>query len=134
MYFPSKKDIWMSSIHFFAAFILIVLPARSENFSILLIITLIIPGLISLFVWLRTGYKIINEKIIIIYGPMKFKVNIHDIQRLHYIKSPFVGPALSVDRIGLTHSKSKFVTISPKDKERFIKELLKINSNIVIDK
>ncbi|MHA7136629.1 PH domain-containing protein [Rossellomorea arthrocnemi] len=124
----------MSMIHFSTAFIFIVLPARSKDFSILLIITLMIPGMISLFMWFRTGYKIINEKIIILYGPLKFKVNIHDIQRLHYMKSPFVGPALSVDRIGITHSKSKFVTISPKDKERFIEELLIINSNIVIDK
>jgi uncharacterized membrane protein YdbT with pleckstrin-like domain len=134
MYFPSKKDIWMGMIHLIAAFVLILLPIFSEEFSFVLLITLIIPGLLSLFMWFRTGYKISNEKIIIIYGPIKFNVNIHEIQRLNFVKSPFVGPALSVDRIGITHAKSKFVTISPREKEKFIEELLKINSNIVIDK
>ncbi|WP_157796307.1 PH domain-containing protein [Bacillus xiapuensis] len=125
----------MGAIHLLAVFILIIVPiARAEEFSFILIITLIVPGIISLLMWFRTGYKITNDELVIIYGPIKFRIDVHKIQTINHMKSPFVGPALSVDRIGITHSGFKFITISPKDKEKFIKAVLKINSNIKINK
>jgi Bacterial PH domain len=43
------------------------------------------------------------------------------------------SPAASLDRIAIVYNKYDEIYISPKNREDFIKELLKINSDIIVD-
>ncbi len=101
--------------------------------SILLVAIIIIPVVaFVLYVFLDIIYRI-NDK-----GELLIKCNflinlVIDISTIKFVKktrNPISSPAASLDRIEIKYGKWDSVIISPKDKSRFVEELLKINPNI----
>ena len=82
--------------------------------------------------WFRTIYKIEGDVLHIYYGPFRFQVIISEITSIRHAKNIFTGPALSIERIEITYSNYRIIQISPKEKEKFVKALMKMNSNIKI--
>ena len=69
MYFPSKKDLWLTLVLWGAALFSIVPAIMDKNF-----IGLIIGVIIAIFIgwlWFTTGYFIGNGKITIKFGHLK---------------------------------------------------------------
>ncbi|USK92908.1 PH domain-containing protein [Rossellomorea marisflavi] len=133
MYFPSKKDGWMGLLHLVILFLCFGLPVLSGEWVWIFVVPLVL-GVVNLLIWCRTGYRVDGEDLVVHYGPITFKVPIRKIERVDFIKSPFVGPALSVDRMGITHSASKFLTVSPKDQEGFLQALKESNPHMVVNR
>lgn len=132
MYFPSKKDGWMGFLHLVILFLCFGLPILSGEWFGIFVVPLVL-GVVNLLIWFRTGYRVDGEDLVVQYGPITFNVPIHKIERVDFIKSPFVGPALSVDRMGITHSASKFLTVSPMDQEGFLQALKESNPHMVVN-
>lgn len=82
--------------------------------------------------WFRTFYKIEGELLHIYYGPFRFQVIISEITSIRHAKNIFTGPSLSIERIEITYSNYRVIQISPKEKEKFVKELMQMNPNIKI--
>jgi hypothetical protein len=92
-----------------------------------------------------TYYEINGGQLKIVAGPIRYTINIHSIQSIKPTNNPLSSPALSMDRLEIQYSKtnkkgglqsnkslwsSGMALISPKDKQKFIEELLKVNPNI----
>ncbi|WP_163969789.1 PH domain-containing protein [Oceanobacillus halotolerans] len=131
MYFPSKKDRWLSIILWGVSLVGIIIPLITG--SILTVIFTVPLAIILLWFWFRTGYLIEEDKIKVRYGPIRQTVNIKEIKRIHKRKLPLSAPALSMDRIEIMCSKFNVVTISPENQEKFIETLLAINPAIKLD-
>jgi hypothetical protein len=74
-------------------------------------------------------YKIDGEQLQIWWT----KIDINSIKRIYSTHNPLSSPALSLDRIAVVYNKYDEVLISPKEREDFIREVLKINPNIVVE-
>jgi len=73
-------------------------------------------------------YKIEGENLMIWYT----KIEIKSIRKIYRTKNPLSSPALSLDRIAIVYNKYDEILISPKERNEFIDELLKINPGIEI--
>ena len=87
---------------------------------------------LMLWIWFRTGYKVVGEIIRVQFGPFRSTISIKEIKKLNKNKSPFMAPALSVDHLEILYSNYKVINISPKDEKEFIRLLVTNNPNIEI--
>ena len=93
-------------------------------------LSIVFSILLVLFYFLAKSiqYKIDGENLII----WKTKIPIQSIHKVYRTRMPLSSPALSLDRIGVVYNKYDEIFISPKEREEFIKELLKVNPNIEV--
>jgi len=133
MHFPSKKDRWITGLLWGVALAGVIIPAVSGNpVSSVVILPL---AIFLLWFWFKTDYRITENKIKIRYGPIRQTIPIGDIKRIRKVKSRFAAaPALSSDRLQIDYSKYDMVRISPENEKKFIKILLDINPDILLDK
>ncbi|WP_456271222.1 PH domain-containing protein [Bacillus sp. AK031] len=95
----------------------------------------IVPVLAAiLIIWLMfaTYYEINGNVLKVAAGPLRYKIDITSIKSVKPTRNPLSSPALSIDRLEIKYNKWNTVLISPKDKERFIEELVKINPAIEV--
>jgi hypothetical protein len=88
-------------------------------------------GVLSLvfLMFKSTKYKIDGEQLQIWWT----KIDINSIKRIYSTHNPLSSPALSLDRIAVVYNTYDEVLITPKEREDFIREVLKINPNIVVE-
>jgi hypothetical protein len=85
--------------------------------------------LVLFFLFSKTiKYKIEGENLMIWYT----KIEVKSIRKIYRTKNPLSSPALSLDRIAIVYNKYDEILISPKERNEFIDELLKINPSIEI--
>ncbi|MFD1848889.1 PH domain-containing protein [Oceanobacillus bengalensis] len=132
MYFPSKRDKWISLIVWGIVLLGVGVPLIKGQ--VITLFVMLVVGVFLLWFWFRTGYLIEDHHIKVRYGPIKQTVHIQDIQQVVKSKLPFSSPALSLERIQINcASKYDQVTISPENQQVFIEKLLEINPDIAID-
>ncbi|WP_087971464.1 PH domain-containing protein [Oceanobacillus rekensis] len=131
MYFPSKKDKWLTILIWTVALLGMMTPLLKGQLAAAGIMLLL--GLILLWFWFKTGYKIENDKIRIYYGPIRQTVKINEIKVIVKSKSPLTSPALSMDRIQIRCGKYDVTSISPEDQQRFLDTLTGLNPEISLD-
>lgn len=135
MLFKSKKDIWMgiviwsliivfSYLLYQATFVL--MRALDSMIMFAMLVTLV-------SVWFNTKYKIEDDKLLVTFGIATKSINIEDITSIRKTKNPFVAPKLSAKSLEINYEKYQTIQVSPKDIDKFIKELQKINPNIKIN-
>lgn len=144
MYFPSKKDLWMSIILWLFSSFFIILPVFFPNLGVWMtpefldkqwvkIVILSPIGFCLMWIWFKTGYTIKDNFLTIQYGPFKWKINIDEIHSIKEIRNPFTAPALSMDKVEINYAKFNTIAVSPKNKIEFVCQLRKQNSNIKTD-
>lgn len=131
--FPSKVDIVLPILFIVTSIPGAVIGIRVEDW-------VVFPIIITVFVLIM--YLLYDTNYIITKGNLKvhsgFIVNknilIENINSIKKTDSILSAPASSLsERIEVFYDKSKSIIISPKDKQTFIDELLKQNSQIKID-
>ncbi len=144
MFFPSKKDIWLTITLWFFAILLIIPPIFFPDFGVWMgpdildrqwikIVSLTPLGFFVLWLWFKTGYTIEPDHIKIQYGPFTKRIKISDIHRMSATKNPFAGPALSMDKIQINYAAFESIQISPINKNEFTRQLLMLNPKIKTD-
>ena len=137
--YPSTQSYIFITILVLFVFGTIALFFIIENESIegMPIPIMILLGLIdSLFLWIvfDTKYKIKENKLYYCSGPIRGKIDILKINKIESVKTWYVTsilkPALGSYGLTITYNRFDDIYISPKNKEDFIAELLKINPNI----
>ncbi|MDQ0257100.1 hypothetical protein J2S74_004546 [Evansella vedderi] len=132
MYFPSKKDVWLTLI-VWGSILVVVVPAIIEQQIVGLFIALPIAFFIG-WLWFTTGYTIEKANLKIKFGPFRKTVHIQEIRKINKTKNPISAPALSIDRIEIIYGKfNDMVFISPRKEREFVQLLLKENPDIVLD-
>ena len=87
-------------------------------------------GVLSLvFLMFKSIKYKINEETLQIWWT---KIDIKSIKKIYSTNNPLSSPALSLDRIAVVYNKFDEILISPKNREAFVQELLKINPNIEV--
>jgi hypothetical protein len=86
------------------------------------------PLFLSVFlVWVfRTTYYVVTADTLVVHaGPIRKRVLLTSVHRLRATHSPLSAPALSLDRIEVTYDTGKSILSSPRDKQGFIKAVLR---------
>jgi hypothetical protein len=128
--YKSKIDWWMG--------LFLVYPLYMSSVSILKgeVIGYIVLAFLIAFVLFasKTTRYIINENQLLVKSMwiVNNKIEISKIRKIEKTNSILSSPALSLDRIALYYNKYDEVYISPKEKQTFIDELLKVNPDIVV--
>ena len=107
-----------------------------ESVPIGLRIFLSLIGGLVIWILVDTKYKIKDKSLNYYSGPIRGKIDIYQIRKIEHVKTFFVSsilkPALGSHGLTVTYNKFDDIYISPKNKEAFIGELLKINPDIEI--
>ncbi|MGP1908418.1 PH domain-containing protein [Metabacillus sp. JX24] len=141
MYYPSKRDIWMSVILLLFSFLFIVPPIFFPDFGAWMTpesldkqwikIACLFPiGFLCLWIWFKTGYTLTENLLIVQSGPFRQKIKIDEIHSFRDTKNPFTAPALSKDRLEINYATYNSIQISPKHKQEFVNHLRKKNGKI----
>lgn len=131
MYFPSKRDKWLTAVLWAVPLTGFIAPLLKGQFEAAFIMLLL--GLFLLWFWFKTGYRIEKDLIRIKYGPIRQTIKINEIELILKSKAPLTAPALSMDRIQIRCGKYDVTAISPERREEFIQELIEINPEISVD-
>ncbi|HRG19028.1 MAG TPA: PH domain-containing protein [Flavobacterium lutivivi] len=124
--YKSKVDWWLIAVVLIAFGYPIVDGILSKEY----VLSAVFIVLLVLFYFLAKSiqYKIDGENLII----WRTKIPIQSIYKVYRTRMPLSSPALSLDRIGIVYNKYDEIFISPKEREEFIKELLKVNPTIEV--
>ena len=124
--YKSKIDWWLIILILILFGYPIVDGILSKEYVLSLVFGLIL--IIFFFLSKTIQYKIDGENLVI----WKTKIDIKTIRKVYRTKNPLSSPAMSLDRIAIVYNKFDEVLLSPKERDEFINELLKINPNIDI--
>ena len=124
--FKSKIDWWLVVLVLVIFGYPIIDGILSKEYVLSLVFGLIL--VVFYFLSKTIRYKIDSENLII----WNTKINIHSIRKIYRTNNPLSSPALSLDRIAVVYNTYDEVLISPREREEFIQELLKINPNIEV--
>lgn len=130
MYFSSKRDFWLGLLIWIPIIAVSFLTFRVEgNISKVIMVSVII---FIGWVWFGTGYYVGEETLKIISGPFRWKIYIKDIVSINETHNPLSSPALSMDRLIISHGSTGFSIVSPKDKDEFIEMIKGKNADVLI--
>jgi len=124
--YKSKVDWWLVVLLLAVFAFPIVQGIQTKEY----LLSAIFVGLILLF-WIlgaKLTYKIEGE----ILSIWRTKIDIKTIRKVYATRNPLSSPALSINRIAIVYNKYDEILISPKNREDFISELLKVNPSIEV--
>lgn len=126
--YKSKIDWWLGLVLVYPIFRSIVSIIEGKWFGYL---GIVLCFLFIVFISKSTRY-IIDENQLIVKSMfiVNCKIEISRIKKIEKTNSILSSPVLSLDRMAIMYNKFDEVYISPKDKQAFIEELLKINPAI----
>jgi hypothetical protein len=109
---------------------IVILSVIRHNWS--LVIPLLIASGISFWIWTATYYEFLPDELLVKAGPFKWKISYQSIKRVRRTKSLLSSPALSINRLEISHTKG-IILISPEKELEFISLLMKQNPEILIE-
>ncbi|MEW9502166.1 PH domain-containing protein [Jeotgalibacillus marinus] len=123
MYFPSKKDWWLTVLICFLMGGTILLSVIEPSVPGIIITTIVSAFLV--WIWFTTGYLFTKDELVIRFGPFRSKIPYEKIQSYRDTRSVTSGPALSLDRLEILHDSGVMGVsiVSPVRKEEFKSEL-----------
>lgn len=126
--YKSKVDWWLGLFLVYPIFRSVASIIEGEWIGY---IGIVLCLLFVVFISKSTGY-IISENHLIVKCMfiINDKIEISKIRKIEKTNSILSSPALSLDRIAIKFNKYDEVYISPKERQAFIDELLKINPEI----
>jgi hypothetical protein len=72
---------------------------------------------------LSTRYTLTESELRIVSGPFRWRIPLQEIRSVTPTRNPLSSPALSLDRLRIEYGNGNWIMVSPRDKERFLKEL-----------
>jgi hypothetical protein len=122
--YKSKIDWWLIFIFLLVFGYPIVEGIIEKEYGLSLFFGVL---LLVFFILAKTLQYKIDEQYLTIWWK---KIDIATIKKVYYTRNPLSSPALSLDRIAIVYNTYDEILISPKDREAFISDLLKINPSI----
>ncbi|WP_297334385.1 PH domain-containing protein [Flavobacterium sp.] len=131
--YKSKIDIWLLAVVFVPLFAVLLQVLVTFTLGLVAFIAVIIAVMIYMFT--TTKYIIDNNSLRVKIGIFEYtQVKISNITAVRKTNNPLSAPALSLKRLEVRYGKNfDYILISPKDRDAFIEDLLKINPSIKVD-
>ena len=126
--YRSKADMWIVALLGLAAAAtlygcaVVLRSGEAPAMAIMLSVTVFTLGLMA-WVFFGTHYTLSREELDIRSGPFRWQVPIAKIKDVKPSRSLLSAPAFSTDRLEIVYGSHESVQISPRDRERFLKEL-----------
>lgn len=126
--YPSKIDGWLAAILVasmavaLVASVSVVLAAGSRAWWVVLVTGGLGVGL-PLWLLLGTTYVLEPAQLLVRSGPFRWRVPVAEITAITPTSNPLSSPALSLDRLRIEYGRGSAIMISPRDKERFLRDL-----------
>ncbi len=126
--YRSKVDMWMVALLGLATAAplygcaVVLRGGEAAAMAIMLSVTVFTLGLMA-WVFFGTHYTLSREILDIRSGPFRWQVPIAKIKDVKPSRSVLSAPAFSTDRLEIVYGSHESVQISPRDRERFLKEL-----------
>ncbi len=129
-YFPSKRDLrlWLLV---WGLIILLTLFVLSQGAYPVFIVMLLLIAFVG-WIWMGTGYRIAQGKLLISNGPFRYVITASEIKEIRSTSNPAASPANSIDRLEIAYGQSKKMMISPADKANFIKTIKSVAQQIAL--
>ena len=128
--YKSKIDWWLGLVLVYPIFRSIASIIQGEWIGYL---GVLLTALFIVFISKSTRYIIEENQLIVkCMFIINDKIDISKIKKIEKTNSILSSPALSLDRIAIKFNKYDEVYISPKEKQAFVDELLKINPEIEV--
>jgi len=109
------------------AALLVALGAGSPAVPSALRLTVLLPVVgvwgFALWVFLGTSYRIDANTLTVRSGPLCWVIALSEIESVTPTREARSGPALSLDRLRILYGGGRKMLISPRDKERFLRDL-----------
>lgn len=131
--YKSKIDIWLLAVVFVPLLAVLLQVLVTFTWGLVALIAVIIAVMGYMFT--TTKYIIDNNSLQVKIGVFEYtQVKISNITAVRKTNNPLSAPALSLKRLEVRYGKSfDYILISPKDRDAFIEDLLKINPSIKTD-
>ncbi len=129
MRFRSKIDSWILLLLIGAVAGQVVAlwaawPAGLSTVAKATVTALLVAGvLLVVSLLLRTHYTVSAGNLRIVSGPFAWTIAIADITAVEPSRNPLSSPALSLDRLKISHGAGKYILVSPADKDGFLKAI-----------
>jgi len=122
--YPSKVDTWLAVILFLAVVfppIMVGIVALSTHQAFLIPAGFISTVMVCMLA-IPVRYVLLEKELLIQSGMIRIRVPYDSIERVEPSRNPLSSPALSLDRLAITHVKGS-VMVSPADREGFLSDL-----------
>lgn len=126
--YKSKIDGWLAAILVasmavaLVASVSVVLAAGSRAWWVVLLTGGLGVGL-PIWLLLGTDYVLEPAQLLVRSGPFRWRVPIAEITAITPTSNPLSSPALSLNRLRIEYGRGSAIMISPRDKERFLRDL-----------
>lgn len=126
--FRSKVDTWLGIVMVGAILVTIAVSLTvswlDEGSGAILMVPLILLGAaLPAWVLAATDYTLTDTDLRVRSGPFRWRVPLHEIRSIAPTHNPLSSPALSLDRLRIEHGERKWLMISPRDRDGFLREL-----------
>ncbi len=126
--YASKVDTWLATTIGMAMLACVAVPfATYATVGPVVVIpgifTLLIGGVLPLWIFTSTDYRLTDATLFVRTGPFKWEIPVHEITKVTPTRDPLSSPALSLDRLRIDYGQGKALMISPKKKQEFIDDL-----------
>lgn len=131
--YKSKIDIWLLAVVFVPLIAVLLQVLVTFTWGLVALIAVIIAVMGYMFT--TTKYIIDNNSLQVNIGFIRYyHIKISNITAVRKTNNPLSAPALSLKRLEVRYGKSfDYILISPRDRDAFIEDLLKINPSIKTD-
>lgn len=124
--FRSKIDGWLTAVLVPGVFVALAASGHllvaggglTATFSLVSL-----GAVLPLWVLLGTYYAINDTELRIASGPFRWRIPLSEIKSITPTRNPLSSPALSLDRLRIEYGNGKWIMVSPRDKEKFLREL-----------
>lgn len=126
--YKSKIDGWLAAILVasmavaLVASVSVVLAAGSRAWWVVLLTGGLGVGL-PIWLLLGTDYVLEPAQLLVRSGPFRWRVPVAEITAITPTSNPLSSPALSLNRLRIEYGRGSAIMISPRDKERFLRDL-----------
>lgn len=131
VHYPSKRDGWLVIVLLSTSIGFLYMPVVLLNEPIHPLlkasasIFFMLMAAMMLWILFSTGYELTNKHLTIRCTSLKYAIPLGDIYEVYPTHNPLSSPALPLDRLCIKFKGKRFgALISPKDKTRFLRELL----------
>lgn len=126
--FPSKVDRWLAAVLLVGALVTLagagglISVAGVRQWPVALGLVLLGAAL-PLWVLGSTYYVLTAAELHVRSGPFRWRIPLREIRAVEPTRSVLSSPALSLDRLRIRHGPMRYLMVSPREMERFLREL-----------
>lgn len=133
--FSSRRDTGLTAIIWILVVLILFSALRDFSFSNLTTILAFLLGIVfsGFLLWIlyATNYEVSDKTLKVKSGPFQWTIPILNISAIEESNTAKAGPALSMDRLVITHERGQII-VSPNNRKEFIESLTARNPKVRI--